>query len=111
MPTYRIPRLSNQREPRPDAAGPYVEKAQRQLRENGGSPDALFTLAAWKAVRGEYDHALAILHRLTKRDPDYPGVWRFKAEVYRRLGKDKMAQLCEETARRHPMPTARPSPR
>jgi len=111
MPTYRIPRLSSQREPRRDAASPYVEKAQRQLRENGGSPDALFTLAAWKAVRGEYDHALAFLHRLTKRDPDYPGVWRFKAEVYRRLGKDKMAQLCEETARRHPMPTARPSPR
>src|SRR3990172_8249164 len=107
MPTYRIPRLSNQREPPPDAAGPYARKGEGR----GGRGGVFSPGARGGGGGGEYDHALAILHRLTKRDPDYPGVWRFKAEVYRRLGKDKMAQLCEETARRHPTPMARPASR
>ncbi len=104
MPPYRIPRLAPSNRPRKEAAGPYVEKAQRRLREGANDPDALFTVAAWAAVRGEYTKSLVLLHRLTKTDPDYPGVWRFKAEVYRRLGKERMAELCEETARRHKVP-------
>ena len=101
MPTFKIPRLGRPSAPsRPDVANEYVEEARRRLKAGKTDTDALFTLAAWHAVHGEHPKSLAILHRLTQLDPAYPGVWRFKAAVYRELGDEKMAWLCEEASRR-----------
>ncbi len=101
MPTFKIPRLGRPATPsRPDLASEYVEEARRRLKEGKTDTDAMFTLAAWHAVRGEHRKSLAILHRLTQLDPGYPGVWRFKAAVYREMGDEKMAWLCVEASRR-----------
>ena len=101
MPTFKIPRLGRPSAPsRPDVASDYVEEARRRLKEGKTDTDALFTLAAWHAVNRENRKSIAILHRLTQLDPAYPGVWRFKASVYRELGDEKMAWLCEATAER-----------
>ena len=101
MPTFKIPRLGKPaRPPRPEVADVYVEEARKRLKDGNTDTDAMFTLAAWHAVHGEHQKSLAILHRLTQLDPSYPGVWRFKASVYRELGDEKMAWLCEETSRR-----------
>ncbi|HTD80785.1 MAG TPA: hypothetical protein VK723_01415 [Thermoplasmata archaeon] len=101
MPTFKIPRLGKpSAPPRPEVADVYVEEARKRLREGKTDTDAMFTLAAWHAVHGEHAKSLAILHRLTQLDPGYPGVWRFKAAVYRQIGDEKMAWLCEEAADR-----------
>ena len=99
MPTFKIPRLGRPTAPaRADVATVYVEEARRRLKEGKSDTDALFTLAAWHAVHAEHAKSLAILHRLTQLDPHYPGVWRFKASMYRELGDEKMAWLCDEAA-------------
>lgn len=101
MPTFKIPRLGRPSAPaRPDVATVYVEEARKRLREGKTDTDAMFTLAAWLAVHGEHRKSLAILHRLTQLEPSYPGVWRFKAAVYRELGDEKMAWLCEEASKK-----------
>ncbi len=101
MARYKVPRVdARSHRPRKEVASPYVEEARRRLKEGEDDPDALFTLAAWHAVQGEHRKSLAILHRLTQRDPNYPGVWQLKAAVYRELGDEKMAWLCVETSRR-----------
>ena len=101
MPTFKIPRLGKPSVPaRPEVATVYVEEARKRLKEGKTDTDALFTLAAWHAVHGENQKALALLHRLTQLEPAYPGVWRFKASVYRELGDEKMAWLCEEASER-----------
>ena len=101
MPTFKIPRLGKpSAPPRAEVADVYVEEARKRLKDGKTDTDALFTLAAWHAVHGEHAKSLAILHRLTQLDPAYPGVWRFKAAVYREIGDEKMAWLCDEAAKR-----------
>jgi Tfp pilus assembly protein PilF len=101
MPTFKIPRLGRPSTPaRPDIAEVYVEEARKRLKDGQEDTDAMFTLAAWHAVHGEHAKSLAILHRLTQLDPLYPGVWRFKASVYREMGEEKMAWLCEKASDR-----------
>src|SRR2546425_12992855 len=97
MPTFKIPRLGKPSTPaRPEVATVYVEEARKRLKEGKTDTDALFTLAAWHAVHGENQKSLALLHRLTQLEPTYPGVWRFKASLYRELGGEEMAGLCGE---------------
>jgi hypothetical protein len=101
MPTFKIPRIGRPSAPSPpEVARVYIEEARRRLKQAKTDTDALFTLAAWKEVHGEHRKSLAILDRLTQLDPAYPGVWRFKAAVYRAIGDAKMAGLCEEASRR-----------
>src|SRR3989454_10652382 len=90
MPTFKIPRLGKPSTPaRPEVASVYVEEARKRLKEGKTDTDALFTLAAWHAVHGENQKSLALLHRLTQLEPTYPGVWRFKAPLYRELGGEE----------------------
>jgi len=79
----------------------YVEAAQRRFSQDPDDVDALFTLAVWHATLGDTRRSLALLHRVTRRTPVYPGVWRLKAHVYRQRGNERMAALCEQTACRY----------
>ncbi len=56
--------------------------------------------AAVLAAVGTAPDALACLDRLTKVAPGYPGVWRFKARLYRDMGEPGMEALCLAAAER-----------
>src|SRR3989442_13678682 len=97
MPTFKIPRLRRPWAPaRPEVASVYVEEARKRPKEGKTDTDALFTLAAWHAVHGENQKALALLHRLTQLEPAYPGVWRAKAAAAQRgRGREIVREFCE----------------
>lgn len=80
--------------------GVYAQECFRRLRGNPRDPDALFTQAAVLASIGRSVEAIASLDMLTGIAPHYPGLWRFKARLYRDAGDLGMEVLCSETAER-----------
>jgi Flp pilus assembly protein TadD len=74
----------------------YLRETLTRLRQNPEDLDALFTFGTWLAMTERYDEAVEVLHEITKRDPNYPGVWVLKSQVYKRMGKSRMAELCME---------------
>ena len=76
----------------------WQRQCRRRLQENPLDLDALFAKAAWLATSGEYEKCIETLETITKRDPFYPGIWVFKAKIFRQLGNEKMARLCQERA-------------
>ena len=84
----------------PIATTPYARLSARRLAEDPRDPDALFVQAAVLAAVGRRPEAIAILDELTRVAPDYPGLWRFKARLYRDLGDERMERLCLATAQR-----------
>ncbi len=81
-----------------------VRAARERLERDPWDADALLVVAIWYSMLGEFATALRFLRRLARVSPDYPGVWRLKAGVYRRLGKEDMARQCEEIALRYEEP-------
>ena len=75
-----------------------VSLARRRLEANAADADALLVIAMWYSLLGEPATSLRFLNLLTQIRPEYPGVWRLKAQVYRELGREDMAARCEETA-------------
>jgi len=75
-----------------------VSLARRRLEANAADADALLVIAMWYSLLGDPATSLRFLHRLTQIRPEYPGVWRVKAQVYREVGMEEMAARCEETA-------------
>lgn len=60
---------------------------RQRLTENAEDVDALFVLAALRALDGNVDEGLTILDRVLRIDPRYPGAWRFKAKLHRMRGQ------------------------
>lgn len=81
-------------------ASPYAEETVRRLRVNPQDPDALFASAAIVAARGQFGRAIQLLDTLALVAPRYPGLWRFKARLYREVGDRRMEGLCLVAARR-----------
>ena len=74
--------------------------SRARLQRNERDRDALFTLGSYLALQGQHPEALELLHRLTKLDPKYPGLWWLKARVFRDVGKLKAARSAVGTALR-----------
>ncbi len=74
------------------------ERLIEVIAEDPEHPDGLFYFAVWLADNGSAREALELLHRVTRSDPLYPGVWRFKATLFEGLGEGKMAKLCLQRA-------------
>ncbi len=81
-----------------DATAETVRQAQRRLAEDADDADALFVLGVVYDILGEAGTALRFMDRLTEISPEYPGAWRAKARMYRRLGDEEKAAMCEENA-------------
>ena len=74
--------------------------SRARLQRNERDRDALFTLGAYLALQGQHPEALELLHRLSKLDSKYPGLWWLKARVFRDMGKLKAAKSAVGTALR-----------
>ncbi len=70
---------------------PTAVLVQDALAKDQDDVDALFVLAALKVQAGRSDECLAILERVLRLDPDYPGAWFFKEKVYRMRGETDQA--------------------
>ncbi len=79
---------------------PYLVECGRRIRENLRDADALFAAAAILGALGLWADAIVFLDALGKVNPRYPGLWRFKARLYRELGDGRMERLCLEAAKR-----------
>jgi len=78
----------------------YARETARRLRVDPTDPDALFASAALLAANRRFDAAILMLNELGKMDPEYPGLWRFKARMYREAGDRTMETLCNAAAQR-----------
>ena len=76
--------------------GVYADLAFRRLESDPQDPDALFALAAILGVQGLRPEAIQVLTFLAEVAPTYPGLWRFKARMYREVGDELMAARCME---------------
>ncbi len=84
----------------PASEGGYAQECFRRLRRNPRDPDALFARAAILASIDRRMEAIASLDLLTEIAPHYPGLWRFKARLYRDAGDRAMEALCSAAADR-----------
>lgn len=72
--------------------------ARSRLEVNEGDPDALFAMAAFDAVSGDPQAALETLHKLSRIDMEYPGLWWLKARVFELLGMREAAEAAIKKA-------------
>jgi len=72
----------------------FVESLKVHLRSNPKDHDALVALGLFMLSRGEADKALECFNRVSKDDPKYPGIWRFKAKAFDALGDKVAAEEC-----------------
>lgn len=77
----------------------YVRETARRLRVNPKDPDALFASAALMAARQRFSRAIQLLDMLGQLDAEYPGLWLFKARVYREWGDPQMEAQCLAAAK------------
>lgn len=72
----------------------FVEALRMHLRENPKDQDALVALGLFLLSRREAAKALECFNRVSKADPKYPGIWRFKAKAFDALGDAESARQC-----------------
>ena len=60
--------------------------------------DSLYIKGESLVILERFDEAIAVLHEVTRLDTDYPDVWGLKAEVFSKLGDEKMSALCSARA-------------
>jgi cytochrome c-type biogenesis protein CcmH/NrfG len=72
----------------------FVEALRVHLRANPKDHDALVALGLFMLSRGEAEKALECFNRVSKVDPKYPGIWRFKAKAFDALGDSESAKQC-----------------
>ncbi len=72
----------------------FVEALRVHLRENPRDHDALVALGLFMLSRDEPAKALECFNRVSRADPKYPGIWRFKAKAFDALGDHKAAEEC-----------------
>ncbi len=72
----------------------FVEALRVHLRSNPKDHDALVALGLFMLSRGEAGKALECFNRVSRADPKYPGIWRFKAKAFDALGDKASAAQC-----------------
>ncbi len=75
-----------------------MDLARSKLEVDETDADALFAMAAFDAVSGDPQAALEILHKLSKVDGNYPGLWWLKARVFEMLGMREAAEAAVKRA-------------
>lgn len=65
-----------------------------RLKADPKDPDALFAYAAYLASWHRTREAMITVQVLFKICPDYPGLWRFKARLFREMGDAERAAQC-----------------
>ncbi|HEV8595041.1 MAG TPA: hypothetical protein VGR51_05880 [Thermoplasmata archaeon] len=78
--------------------GVYADEAFRRLERDARDADALFALAAILGSQGLRPEAIQVLTFLAEVDPRYPGLWRFKARLFREVGDELMAARCMQNS-------------
>jgi len=68
----------------------------KRLSTDPKDPDALFACAAYLASWHKMTEAVELLEELTEVSPKYPGLWRFKARLFKEMGRTKEASECRE---------------
>lgn len=72
----------------------FVRALRDHLRANPKDHDALVALGLFLLSRGEADKALECFNRVSREDPRYPAIWRFKAKAFDALGDRESAEEC-----------------
>ncbi len=72
----------------------FVEALRAHLHENPKDHDALVALGLFMLSRNEAAKALECFNRVSREDPRYPGIWRFKAKAFDALGDRESAEEC-----------------
>ena len=72
----------------------FVEALKAHLRSNPKDHDALVALGLFLLSRGEAGKALECFNRVSREDPKYPAIWRFKAKAFDALGDKAAADQC-----------------
>jgi tetratricopeptide (TPR) repeat protein len=65
-----------------------------RLRENPDDPEALFFIGAIYARIGKLRASMKYLERLSSINENYPGIWRLKAGIFRRMGDEETSEAC-----------------
>lgn len=71
-----------------------VDALKTHLKENPQDNDALVALGLFLLSRGEGNKALECFNRVSRNEPKYPGIWRFKAKAFEILGDKDSAEEC-----------------
>ncbi len=72
----------------------FVEALRAHLRTDPKDHDALVALGLFMLSRGQPDKALECFNRVSRSDPKYPGIWRFKAKAFDALGDTAASEQC-----------------
>lgn len=75
-----------------------LQACAARLRQDPDDADALFYVGAIYARIGKLKASMMYLDRLTRIDEEYPGLWRAKAGVFRKLGNDDLFSMCLKRA-------------
>ncbi len=86
----------------PHASGPdlvvsdpeFVETLKSHLLANPKDHDALVALGLILLTRHQPEKALDCFNKVSRADPRYPGIWRFKAKAFEALGDTASAEEC-----------------
>ena len=68
--------------------------AMERIRSDPGDLEALEVVGAYLLARGQADKALVVFHRVTRANPQQPGIWRLKARAFEAVGDTKSADAC-----------------
>ncbi len=71
-----------------------VEALRIHLASDPNDHDAGVALGLFLLSRGQPTKALECFNRVSKEDPKYPGIWRFKAKAFDALGDQAAAEQC-----------------
>ncbi len=72
----------------------FVEALRAHVKGSWADNDALVALGLFLLSRGQPDKALECFNRVSRADPKYPGIWRFKAKAFDALGDEAAAEQC-----------------
>ena len=71
-----------------------LQTCAARLRRDPNDADALFFIGAIYARIGKLRASMMYLERLSSIDEDYPGIWRLKAGIFKRLGNEDTSTAC-----------------
>lgn len=71
-----------------------LQTCAARLRRNPNDADALFYVGAIYARIGKLRASMMYLNRLSRVDENYPGIWKLKAGIFRRLGSEDLSSVC-----------------
>ena len=79
---------------RSDVDHDFIDALKSRLRANAKDRDALVALGLFLLSSEQPDKALECFNRVSRADPTYPGIWRFKAKAFDALGDPAAAKQC-----------------